>query len=120
MTWVKTNNRIQTLSLARMCQGETHPVVISVKIVTGPENMCWFSTTQSRRADVHGPTDLMGSKLSTMAIRETDLWHQGHSKRKDTKKILDLGPLDLRPIGERLAECSAVRAHGRNYSADEA
>ena len=44
---------------------------------------------------------------------------QGTLDGMDTKKILDLGPLDLRPIGEA-GGMEVTRASGGNYSAGEA
>ena len=55
-----------------------------------------------------------------MAIRVIESMAQGTLDGKDTKKILDLGPLDLRPIGERPAERTAVSASDPYYSAGEA
>jgi len=46
----------------------------------------------------------MGSSLPTLAIRVIESMAQGTLDGKDTKKILDLGPLDLRPTGERPGE----------------
>jgi hypothetical protein len=54
----------------------------------------------------------MGPSLSTLAIRVIGSLAPGHFKRRDTKKILDLGPLDLRPIGEIPTEWTATSASG--------